>query len=56
MKDSGANPRSERIKNERILGQYAEIKVQSILKFNLGPVFISKILRLISSKNSAYQA
>jgi hypothetical protein len=28
----------------------------AILKINLAPVFLSKILRSISSKNSAYQA
>jgi hypothetical protein len=30
--------------------------ISAILKFNLAPVFPSKILRMISSKNSAYQA
>jgi hypothetical protein len=29
--------------------------LSAILKFNLSPVFLSKILRSISSKNSAYQ-
>jgi hypothetical protein len=38
----------------RDLGQYA--KICAILKFNLAPVFVSKILRSISSKNSTYQA
>jgi hypothetical protein len=39
-----------------IQGQNAEIYVSAILKFNLAPVFLSKNLRLISSKNSEYQA
>jgi hypothetical protein len=30
--------------------------ISAILKFNLAPVFLSKILRSILSKNSAYQA
>jgi hypothetical protein len=30
--------------------------VSTILKFNLAPVYLSKILRSISSENSAYQA